>query len=171
MKTNNLIPSLSHFIGILLTFLCLMIPANAQKVKTHKIWVTLLDETKVKGTLYAADEVMLVIVGQDLNRITLDPRDIELIKIRKAGSIGRGTWIGAVTGLVAGSIVNFATDDSGWAWQYNVYSGALIGVPLGAAVGIGIGSKRKKIVVNGDKSTYILHLPRLRMYTPQTIQN
>ena len=169
MKTIN-----HHFsffcrtLAVLLLFFCVLQPANGQKVKTYKIWVALLDGTKVKGALYAVNEEQLVVVGEDLKRTQLDPKEIKVIKFRRAGSIGRGAWIGAIAGLFAGAIVSVAVDDSGWDWGYAAAGGGVVGLPVGAVIGMGIGSVKKKFVINGDENAYRLHLSMLQKYAPQT---
>ena len=173
MKTNNPFLSLSQLIGILFLLFCLIIPANAQKVKTYKIWVTLLNETKAKGKLYAANEHQLVVVGEGSNQIKIDPRNIEIIKIRRTGSGGRGAWIGALSGALTGGVAGYAGGDDepgffSWSAEDKAGIGAFVGAPLGMLIGVGIGLVKKRFVVNGDESAYRTHLPLLREYAPQS---
>src|SRR5210317_849261 len=97
---------------ILLLLLLSLIPysVNAQKIKAYKARVTLIDESKVKGVLYTANEEGLVIM--DVNLVDsvsfLDSRNIKILKVRKKGSIGRGAWIGALSGAALGAIIGFA---------------------------------------------------------------
>lgn len=171
MKTIN-----HHFsffcrtLAVLLLFFCVLQPANGQKVKTYKIWVALLDGTKVKGALYAVNEEQLVVVGEDLKRTQLDPKEIKVIKFRRAGSIGRGAWIGAASGVVAGVLVGLAADDEDdiIVKEASIGGGGILGLFIGTGLGIGIGSAKKKMVVNGDENAYRLHLSMLQKYAPQT---
>lgn len=52
-----------------------------------------------------------MIVGEDLNHIKIVPKNIETIKLRRIGSVGRSAWIGAASGIVAGALVGLATND------------------------------------------------------------
>lgn len=141
--------------------------AYAQKVKTYKVWVTLINETKHKGILYSANEDKFVILGEDLNQINIDPQTIDVIKVRRDGSVGKGAWIGAVGGLLAGAIVGYASE-SGSGWEdVGAVGGGILGAPLGALIGVGVGSAKKKFILNGDRGTYTSILSKLKQYTPQ----
>ncbi len=173
MKTVNY-PFL-HFCrntAVLLLFFCVILPAKGQKVKTYKIWVTLLDETKVKGTLYGVNEDQLVLVGGDLNQVIITPESIETIKLRRTGKIGRGAWIGAAIGTATGALVGLATNDRDEFLGDPIYSmtgGGIVGLIIGTGVGIGIGTGKEKFVINGDESAFRLQLPVLREYVPRKI--
>lgn len=158
MKTLHFLPAL--------TLLFTLATANAQKVKTYKIWVTLLEQ-EVKGTLYAANEDELVILGEDLTQLKFVPGNIQVIKLRRKGKGGRGAWIGAVSGIVVGAVAGYASESgSGWE-EVGAIGGALVGAPTGAVLGALIGSGKDKYIINGDRDTYNSLLPTLQQYAPQ----
>lgn len=136
-------------------------------MKTYKIWVTLVDGTTIKGTFYDASKDTLVILGKDLKQDLISPNTIEVIKLRREGKVGRGAWIGAVTGTVAGALTGLITDDGeGFGAEYSVLSGGIVGLPIGTAVGIGSSMGRKKFAIKGELSAYLGHLPELQKYIP-----
>ncbi|MBC2838840.1 hypothetical protein [Robiginitalea sp. SC105] len=140
---------------------------HAQKVKTYDVRVFLMDNSQVKGTLYAARESELVILREDLTPVKYLPENIRALKLRRAGSIGKGAWVGAVGGCIAGAVAGYASE-SGSGWEdVGAIGGAIVGTPLGAIVGVVIGSGKKKYTLNGDKDRYNALLPTLEKYTPQ----
>ena len=154
-----------HFL-FALTLLFTLATVNAQKVKTYKIWVTLLKQ-EVKGTLYAANEDELVVLGEDLTQLKFVPGNIRVIKLRRKGKGGKGAWIGAVSGLVVGAVAGYASESgSGWE-EVGAIGGALVGAPTGAVLGALIGSGKDKYIINGDRDTYNSLLPMLQQYAPQ----
>jgi hypothetical protein len=168
---NNHFKLFCKIFTILLLYFCMIFPASGQRVKTYKVWVTLMDRTKIKGTLYAVNEDALELLREDLKIIKLDPKNIEVIKFRRSGSVGRGAWIGAASGFVAGALVGLATNDRDEFLgdpQYSMLGGGIVGLPIGLALGTGIGSAKKKIIVNGNEDAYRSHLSLLREFTPQT---
>ena len=129
-----------------------------------------MDETKISGTLQAVKEKQIILVDEDLYRINLDSKEIDVIKLRRVGSMGRGAWIGAASGIVAGALVGAASHDENdlLLKEASMGGGGVLGLLIGTGLGIGIGSAKKKLVVNGDENAYRLHLPVLREYAPQT---
>jgi hypothetical protein len=147
----------------------------AQKVKTYNVWVTLADQQQLKGTLYAANEEALVILGEDLTQVKFVPENILILKVRRAGGPGKGAWIGAVSGFVAGALVGYASasgsdgdiisDDA-----VSIGSG-IVGAPIGALIGFGVSSGKTTYTINGNRDTYNTILPRLQEYIPQKSMN
>ncbi|MFZ9004221.1 MAG: hypothetical protein ACO20F_10135 [Robiginitalea sp.] len=160
---------------ILLLLLLSLIPysVNAQKIKAYKARVTLIDESKVKGVLYTANEEGLVIM--DVNLVDsvsfLDSRNIKILKVRKKGSIGRGAWIGALSGAALGAIIGFADGNDppdciilcATAEEKALIGAVTLAVP-GTGVGALIGSASKKFYVHGEKGTYLSVLPEIKKY-------
>ena len=145
--------------------------ATAQKVKTYKIWVALVDQEEVKGTLYSVSKGELVILGEDLNQVKITPETIETIKLRKQGNVGKGAWIGAVGGAVVGGVAGLASGDDGFiTGEAMAAGGVILGAPPGALIGILIGSSKEKYTINGVRETYNSLLPKLQSYAPQKNQ-
>lgn len=138
----------------------------AQKVKTYKVWVTMMDQSTIKGTLHSAHSDELLIVGEDLNPQKIVPSDIQTIKVRRVGNVGRGAWMGAIGGLVAGAVAGYASE-SGSGWEdVGAVGGGILGAPAGALIGTAAGSGKITFKINGDQSSYLSLLPRLQTYAP-----
>lgn len=144
---------------------CTLAPVSAQKIPTHKIWVTLVNQQQEKGTFYAATEQELVILKADLTQLKLLPENIQIIKIRRQGNVGKGAWMGAVGGAVIGAVIGMASTQDAYITQgEGALIGGLIGTPVGALVGAGIYSGREKYLTNGNKEIYLSFLPKLQQY-------
>lgn len=149
----------------LLTLVLTLSSTNAQKTKTYKIWVSLVDKEEVKGILYDANEDELVIVADDFNQLKFAPENIGVIKLRRQGKVGRGAWIGALSGMAIGFGIGYASESDA-DWQGAVALGsAILAAPAGSLMGMAIGSAKEKFVINGDRDLYISLLPKLKMYT------
>jgi small nuclear ribonucleoprotein (snRNP)-like protein len=158
-------------IGVLLIFL-ISFTTVAQKSITHKVWVTLSDNSEVKGTLLQATEEAFVLVKEDLSKMEIDPQRIKTLKIRKTGSVGRGAWMGALGGFLAGSLVGYASGDDepgllSWTAEEKAFAGAFLATPAGTLLGIAIGSGKETILVNGNLELYRTNLNQLKRYEPK----
>jgi hypothetical protein len=156
----------------MLSLVLTMTAGHTQKVKTYKVWVALVDQQEVKGTLYAANEEGLVILGEDLNQLKFVPENIRAIKVRRAGGPGKGAWIGAVSGFAAGALVGAASasgSSGGDIISDDVVSigSGFLGAPIGALIGFGVGSGKTTYRINGNRDTYNYFLPKLQEYAPQ----
>lgn len=71
--------------------ICTTINLNAQGTRevTHKAWVTLVNNSQVKGILQSASKEGIVLAGENTYD-TINPNKINTIKIRRKGKIGRG---------------------------------------------------------------------------------
>ena len=152
---------------LILTLIFTLTSTNAQKVKTYKIWVTLVNQEEIKGTLYAANEDELVILGEDLAQIKFTPGKIREIKLRRVGKGGKGALIGGVSGLVIGAAAGYLSE-SGSGWEdVGAVGGAILGAPIGTILGALIGSGKERYPVNGNREIYNSLLPILEQYAPQ----
>jgi hypothetical protein len=143
-----------------------MATGHAQKVNTYKIWVTLINQKEVKGTLYSAHEDELVILGEDLAQLKFVPGNIRVIKLRRVGKGGRGAWIGALGGFAASTMICYASE-SGSGWEdLCPFGGVVFGAPIGTLIGIGVGSGREKYSINGNRDAFNSLLPKLQEYAP-----
>ena len=174
MNTLRFIPPLL----ILLTFTTV----HPQRTKHYKVWVTLMNDTKVKGVLFSANEEGILLLDYNLvdTMAYLNQAKIDVLKFRRKGNVGKGAWIGAVSGATLGAIIGFAggeeesetvclpflvcveTDPPSAAENALAY-GIGLAVP-GTAIGALIGSGRKKYELNGDSSKYLGYLQELRTY-------
>ena len=173
LSENSLVMKVFSSLVILLLGVTLF-TVNAQKIKPYQARVTLINESKVKGILFTANEDGLVLMETNLVDTVafVDSKDIEMLKVRKKGSIGKGAWIGALSGAALGAIIGFADGvDPPDCWMMCATAGekALIGglslaIP-GAGVGVLVGSGSKKFKVAGEKGNYLSILPEVKTYT------
>ncbi len=91
--------------------------------------------------------------------------DIEKMKIRKYGSLGRGIGYGALIGAGFGAIVGLVTyqkpaPGNGWFSSldfgpgFNALGGAILGILPGLIIGGIIGSKTMKFNIHGNKERF-----------------
>jgi hypothetical protein len=152
----------------LLLFIFTLTAVNAQKVKTYKVWVTLLDETNIRGTFYAAHQDRFVILGEDLAQLEFVPEDLQKIKVRRQGNVGKGAWIGALSGAVIGGVAGLAGGDVAFMDAEAIGAGyAILGATIGTLTGLAIGSGKEEYIIKGDRNVYISYLPVLKHYAPQ----
>jgi len=170
---NQQVMKLFGLISMLL-ILFTIATGHCQKIKTYKVWVTLINESKVKGILYEANEDGLLLMDTKLKDTIafLDCRNIEQFKVRKKGNVGKGAGIGALGGATIGAIIGFADgdDDPGilsmTAEEKALGGGIALAIP-GAGIGALIGTGSKKYFIHGAKGTYLAILPEVKTYTLQ----
>ncbi|MEE4177764.1 MAG: hypothetical protein V2I46_09660 [Bacteroides sp.] len=163
MKTLYLLPVLA--LAFTLT------TGHAQKVKTYKAWVTFTDDIRIRGTFYSAETDGLILMGDDLNEIRIDPKTVKTISFRRKGSVGKGVWIGALSGAAVGAIAGYASGDDEPGWfsstaEEKAAGGAIFLSFPGAGIGALFGSKRTIYPINGDYQTYSGLLAELKKYSP-----
>jgi len=168
MKTLKLI--------VWLVFLCISsiyAQEKTQKIENYKTWVYLHKETlKIRCVLYKVkDSSILVTNIENGESQEIYIRDIQKIKIRKKNSIGKGALIGSVSGLVLGGAIGLIEGDDPpdqWIMSYTAEEKAVgYGVlltPIGAGVGVLIGSIKKSFDINGKLENYKLNKQQLRKY-------
>ena len=109
--------------------------------------------------------------GRHLSHIRYD--DINYLKYKRKGSVGRGILIGTITGLITGAIIGLAQGDEevvdrrwGWGWgpsTVNVRSAGqnavvyglgmgVVGAITGAIIGAISNMAKKTITINGSPS-------------------
>ena len=146
----------------------------SQKTKIYRTWITLTDRTVVNGALTSASRDGLVVLDWE-NRDTvaqIEPVQIKVLRFRRKGATGRGAWIGAVSGAAAGILIGFidGDDEAGWfamtAEQKAVGAGIGLAIP-GTIVGMIIGSLPRRMVIKGDRDTYLALLPEIQEYVVQ----
>lgn len=152
----------------LLLFIFTLTAVDAQRVRTYKVWVTLLDETNIRGTLYAANQDQFVILGEDLAQLGFAPENLQEIKVRRRGNVGKGAWIGALSGAVVGGVAGLAGGDVGFIDAEAIGAGyAILGATIGTLSGMAIGSGKEVYIINGDRNVYKSLLPELQQYAPE----
>ncbi len=141
---------------------------TSKKIKPHKVWITLMDGIKVKGDLYSADDVSIKIAKNnslDVSNLTaISTQKIDIIKIRRKGKIGKGAWIGAISGAGFGIILGLATEDDGWEGLVATAEGIFFGDP-GTNTSAGIGAIKKRIQINGNIDIYKSRLSEFQSYS------
>ena len=157
--------------GLLLVFPCeINAQSKTKKVKTYKIWITMMDKSKEKGILYAADEAYIKISktnALDASNLTvIDAQNIDQIKIRKKGKVGTGALIGGLSGVGLSVLAGVSADTDGFFSQEEtaMLTGILF-VPLGTGIGAAIGSSRQNIAVNGNINNYLNWLKAIQSYS------
>ena len=95
--------------GILFFFsLGLNAQKKTNKIKTHKVWATLVDDTNPKGILYSADNEGIKIINKNsldtTNLITINAINISVLKIRKKSKLGNSALIGGLSGMGFGAL-------------------------------------------------------------------
>lgn len=163
---------MKNFLMIFAFFFSISIALQAQntsnKIKPHKIWITQLDGSKVSGRLYAADEGFVKIAQNnslDVSNLTsINSEQIDFVKIRRKGKIGRGAWIGAVSGAGLGVFIGLTTESDGWEGVVATGSGIMLGA-IGTGIGAGIGAFKKKLSINGNLEVYKSHLQEIQSYS------
>ncbi|HEY9170570.1 MAG TPA: hypothetical protein VIN72_13840 [Lutibacter sp.] len=167
-------------------FLCsghLIIGQNTKgNIKVHKVWISMVNSSQIiKGNLYAVDESAIKIIDNesfDLSNLQLiSPMQIEKIKIRRKGKVGKGVWIGGLTGLGIGVVSGLVSKDESDSWfgfspEEKAVINAIFLAPLGVGVGALIASKREVIIINGDVESYKRQMEILRSYSlvPKSVE-
>ena len=131
---------------------------KTKKVKVYKIWIELTDNSKVRGVLYSAEiNGIKIISGKSIDDSSLPniaPQNINKIKIRRIGKIGRGAWIGAASGAGFGVAFGLIIDDEDTDGGLVAGGGGISFGILGIGVGIVVGANKKKVKINGEPSLY-----------------
>lgn len=156
---------------VMLSFICAL-PLNAQdgpkRENRHVAWVVLADSTEIKGLLYSATEAGILLTGETLNE-TIDPANINTIKIRRKGNVSRGALFGAAGGAVVGFSVGILSGDDEPGFFSSTKEekggiGALLLAPIGSGIGALIGTKKIRIPINGSTETYRAQLATIQRY-------
>ncbi|MDP2067369.1 MAG: hypothetical protein Q8K04_00240 [Lutibacter sp.] len=163
----------------LVIFLCathLTIAQNTKDdIKVHKVWISLVKSSNIiKGNLYAVDENSVKIIDNksfDLSNLQIiSPSQIEKIKIRRKGKVGKGVWIGSLIGLGVGIFSGLVSPDDSDEWfgfspGEKVIINSIFITPIGAGVGALIGLNKEVITINGDTESYKRQLDLLKSYS------
>lgn len=164
---------------LLVIFLCsvnLTIGQNTKEnIKVHKVWISMVNKAEIiKGNLYAVEENAIKIIDNESFDISnlqiISPSQIEKIKIRRKGKVGKGVWIGGLTGLGIGVVSGLVSSDDSDEWfgfspeEKAVINGIIL-APVGAGIAALIASKKEVITINGNVEIYKSQIPILRSYS------
>lgn len=161
---------------VLCVFLIFSIGTKAQnttnKIKIHKVWITMVDGSKIKGNLYAADTSGIRIMknksGDILNVTTINAVDIVVIKIRRKGKVGNSILIGGMTGVGASVLIGATTNDTFFTKGEVMAISSIVFVPLGVGIGALAGTKKENFIIGGNLSVYQSVLNEIQSYSIQT---
>ncbi len=175
MKTINVIA--------LIVFCCLNSIHAQETIKKNKVyrtWITMNSEPfKVKGFLYEINDSSISVANSKIIKEYSTVRfqvaklhiiDIEKIKTRRNNSIGRGIWIGAVTGFVVGGIIGLVDGDdpAGFlamtAGEKAIKAGVALSIG-GAVIGGLIGTIKIRIPIDGSMNNYNRNKNKLNKYS------
>ncbi len=158
---------------------------TTKKTKIYRTWISMNSEPfKIKGSLYQVNDSSVFVSNalkiQDYSEnrfetVELHVKDIKIIKTRKKNSVGNGALVGAISGLVFGGLIGYASgDDSCPPGTWCIISftaeekALMLGVPLsivGAGLGALIGSAKIVIPINGNAITFNQNKKELRKYS------
>ncbi len=177
----------NKLVTLLVAFLLFSIGFQAQNSigdnKVHKVWISkVVYSKKIKGLLYEVQDEFLKVIDNKSEEIIVYATDIDMVKIRRKGKIGNGVLIGALSGFVTGGLIGLASGDDpdktvdyGYLFGTITHEGEkagekvlLYGFPLafaGACIGALLGSKKDKILINGDINNYKMQLNKLKSYS------
>ncbi|WP_242120517.1 hypothetical protein [Aestuariivivens sediminicola] len=162
--------------GMLLFPINMNAQTKTKKIRTYKVWITMLDGSEEKGMLYSADEEFLKISKSNTldesNVTAIHAGTIDVIKIRRKGKVGKGALIGGLSGIGASVLIGATTDDDNFFTREE--SAAIAGivlVPLGTGIGALTGTKRELIPVNGNLKNYLRWLTTIQSYSLKSNAN
>ena len=161
---------------------------KVEKRKLNPIWIEQEYGVQPKGYLYQVEEKGVVISNSgnpddyfyranQLNYLDIKATDIQTIKIRKPGSVGKGIMFGVLGGFLTGLTIGlvqgddevnpncmfFCDDSPPTGLQKGVATGVSLGI-LGGITGAIIGSAKIKIPINGNRDIFEMNRPKLAQY-------
>ena len=127
-----------------------------------------MDQSKVIGVLYSADDESIKVSENNSfdisNLTTISGEQINILRIRRKGKIGKGAWIGAVSGAGTGVILGLISESDGWEGVVATGAGFMLGI-VGTGVGAGVGAIKKRIDINGNIDTYKNYSNEIQSYS------
>ncbi|WP_179022262.1 hypothetical protein [Winogradskyella forsetii] len=143
------------------------------KVALYKVWVH-TDTEKVKGFFYDVDENGITISKTkkiDLKTLVFVPAEkINIIKIRKRGSVAKASLIAGLAGATMGYVIGLSDgdDDAGWfslTKEEKATAGGIVACIPSGIIGALIGSSRKKITIDYKMDNYKKQLRLMENYS------
>lgn len=128
----------------------------------------------LKGELLELREESIVVRNNsqrlDLQLLEVDINQIQWLKFRRKGSVGRGVLYGALGGIATGALIGFMSgnDPPGTFIAFSasdkaIVLGTLLAIP-GVAIGAILGTSRIKIPIENKQSKYVEQKKRLEEY-------
>ncbi|HVG11444.1 MAG TPA: hypothetical protein VM843_00510 [Flavisolibacter sp.] len=134
--------------------------------KTYAVFVNKGVPTAHKGYLQGIDETSLRITGTPApfgnTRLskTVSYTEIDRLTVRRTGDTRQGASIGALTGVLLGSVVGAITYTPcakcliDFGQGLNIGIGALTGAGAGLGLGIALGSVKQRFTINRTKDSF-----------------
>ncbi|MEM8894885.1 MAG: hypothetical protein AAGC88_09925 [Bacteroidota bacterium] len=163
--------------------------SSQEIVQTHKpyrVWISQFNQPlSAQGILYQLNDSSILASNpwtvkdyttEDLEIEEINISGIETIKLRRKNRVGRGAWIGAVSGFVVGGLIGLISGDDppcprgAWfclrstAEEKAISAGTGLAI-VGTAVGSAIGAIKVKIPINGNQYRYTYNQDKLRKYS------
>ena len=159
-------------------FNTLFLPAQdtLPKIEIYQSWTQLLNENSTRaGVLYQLKDSSILISNSlaeyDYYTNNFEVREfnintIERIVLRRKGSVGKGAWIGALSGFVFGTLVGVAAgsnayDPFGVVKPGYGLAGGLLGTLFGVSFGAIFGSIKTNIHIGGQFDNYYRNYSKL----------
>jgi len=165
---NNIILTL---LGVLLFFPAEIKAQNStDKIKIHKVWITMVDGSKVKGNLYSASKEGVTITKSktvDINQLrTISFKDIHVIEIRRNGKVLKGMLTGGLIGVGASVLLGAtSSSDNFFTQEETILISSILFVPLGTGIGALAGTKKENFNIGGDLKRYQMALKKIQSYS------
>ena len=150
---------------------------NTKKVK-YQVWVYSKSNTTFMGSLYQTGDSSIVVAATKKqfysNTTALEQfpvNQINELKIRKRGQVGKGALIGVGSGILLGALVgrlSYTPCDNcflDFGPGFSTMGGAILGIPVGALVGIAAGSVRSSYPISGKQSNYASQREKLKQFS------
>jgi len=146
----------------------------------YRSWIDIYTSSSdVKGDIYEIKDSSITVYRNasmsgysagEFRGVDLHIDDIETIKVRRKGGIGRGCLFGSISGFAIGALIGFATHEPSEGLFSLSAGGTALGtgilfLPLGASVGAVIGSGKIEIPINGSMATYNREKNNLKKYS------
>ena len=165
--------------------------------RPYQVWVDRTGGTMVTGILnqVAQDHIQIIpgfysdqVKSLDTPHLNIPSQEIQQLRLRRKGRVGRGILLGAAAGVITGVIIGLASGDdpdceydpnslflpvhfvgafceatSMTAGQKAILAGTGLGLAGGLVGGI-IGSIKIKIPINGSQNIFEANRPRLKGY-------
>jgi len=163
---------------------------TSPKNRLYKTWIKKTNsKTRLVGVLYQVEDGKLQISENNFDHQVIYAHEIDKIKLRRQGSIGRGVMIGILSGFATGVLIGLMSGNDppcarpprnsgfGGALGYAVCSsfrmsaaekalGAGVSLGLvGGIVGAVVGSLQIKIPINGSSEKFKANKIRLKGYS------
>lgn len=148
---------------------------NTKKVK-YQVWVYPKGNATFSGSLYQTGDSSIVVAATKKHiyakttSLEIFPvNQINELKARKRGQVGKGALIGVGSGIVLGALVgrlSYRPCDNcflDFGPEFSTMGGAILGIPVGALVGIVVGSVRSSYPISGKQSNYATQREQLKL--------